>query len=205
AASADGEEFELNVVRVAKHQCGEWERLVSGSDAGVLDTEFVEPGCPGLQLLTRGDVETHVVQSRTGLVELLAAVAGVGVQPNQQTRTRVDEQHAVAGVLPFVVRKLHRHTVRAEHPLIPGHAALDVAHSHGKVVDSRDAGGVIVTHAWSFRGANTGTYTLSPSMSWRSKRTSTGRPMTTESGSQSTMFVAIRRSACSSSWTIAIA
>ena len=40
--------------------------------------------------------------------------------------------------------------------------------------------------------------------SWRSKRTSTGRPTRTESGSQSTMFAAMRRSSCSASSTIAI-
>ena len=69
ATSADGEELELDVVWVAEHQRREWERLVPVPDAGVLDSELVEPGHPGLQVLARGHIESHVVQSATGLVE----------------------------------------------------------------------------------------------------------------------------------------
>jgi hypothetical protein len=64
----------------------------------VLDAEFFEPDYPRIKLLTAAHVKTYVVQPRAGLVELRAVVSGVRVQPNRQSRARLDEQHTITGL-----------------------------------------------------------------------------------------------------------
>ena len=86
--------------------CRKRKRLVSGPDAGVLDGQLVEPPGPRLQLVATRDVEAHVVQPGLSLVERPTVVAGVGVQSDRQTRAWLEEQHAIAGVLPFVMRNV---------------------------------------------------------------------------------------------------
>src|SRR6188472_3216187 len=75
-----------------------------------------------------------MIQPGSTLVEPLAFVAGIRVQPDGQPRSRLEEQHTVPGVFAFVMGKRHRHSLRPEHPLIPGHAGFDVADGHGKVM-----------------------------------------------------------------------
>jgi hypothetical protein len=68
------EDLELDVVGIPEHDHRVRHRLVGVDHAGVLDTELVQPGCPGVQVAAAGDAEGDVVQARPALVEGLARI-----------------------------------------------------------------------------------------------------------------------------------
>jgi hypothetical protein len=140
------DELELDVVRVAEHQGGERKRLLLIPHAGVLDTELVEPRRPRVQLIAAGDAEGHVVKASAALIEALSGVGRVDVQPDDDVRARLDDQHGVAGVLALVVRESGRQPGHPEYPLVPRHARFEVGDGRREVIDSRDAGPRVFRH-----------------------------------------------------------
>ena len=138
------DQLELDVVRVAEDHRGVGEGRLLIAHAGVLHAELVQPRRPRGQLLAAGDAEGHVVQAGAALVEALARVARVDVQPDDDARPRLDEQHGVAGVLPLVVREGDRQPGHPEHPLVPRHARLEVGDGRGEVIESCEAGPCVV-------------------------------------------------------------
>jgi uncharacterized protein len=140
------DQLELDVVRVAEDHRGVGEGRLLIAHAGVLHAELVQPRRPRGQLLAAGDAEGHVVQAGAALVEALARVARVDVQPDDDARPRLDEQHGVAGVLPLVVREGDRQPAHPEHPLVPRHARLEVGDGRGEVIESCEAGPCVLRH-----------------------------------------------------------
>ena len=57
-----------------------YERVFGVGDAGVLDTEAIEPAGPRVEIGPVGDRERHVVQARPPLIEELAGIAVVVMQ-----------------------------------------------------------------------------------------------------------------------------
>jgi alcohol dehydrogenase, propanol-preferring len=164
-----GEEFELNVVRVAENHRRKREWLLDLPDAGVLDSEFVEPGGPRLETLTRACVERHVVQARARFVEAHSVVADVRVEPDHPTRPRLDDDLGVAGLLAVVMGELHRHPVRSQHTLVPDEAGLQIGDRDGQVMDSGDAGCAVFAHVPVSvpERENDGAMTASTMRTWR--------------------------------------
>src|ERR1700741_2595921 len=91
-------------------------------------------------------MQAGAVQSGTGLVEPLALIGGVLVQPNYQTRAPLHQQHTEARFLSLIMREFHRYPVRAQQPLVPGEAGFNVADGERNVVYSRDGRNRGLTH-----------------------------------------------------------
>jgi hypothetical protein len=86
------DELELDVVGIAEHDDRIRHRIGRIDDPGILDTEAIELACPGVEVGAAGDRERHVVQARAALVEGLARVAVVVMQPDRDTRARLSHR-----------------------------------------------------------------------------------------------------------------
>ena len=105
-------------------------------------------GRPGLQQVLWGAIQCHMGPPPGGPRQKLPAIGGVRVQPNDDTRARLNKQLAVARVLPFVMGEFHRHSVRAEQPLVPGQLASRSVTVTEKWCYPRDAGSSVLAHVW---------------------------------------------------------
>ena len=115
-------------------------------DAGVLDADLIQPGHPRRQLVPAGHAERHMVQSSAALVERVAVIGPVGMQPDDDTRAK--EQYGVTGLLALVMRERDRYACHPEQPLVPRHARLDVGDSRREVMDPGKAGCRVFRHAY---------------------------------------------------------
>lgn len=125
------EELKSDAVWIAERQPRAIGRV---DDPTVLDAQVVQSTLPLHELGPVATRERQMVQARTTLVERLGALEiGERVDPDECPAHEPDDM--VEGTCVFV-----DHRIGAEQPLIPGAAALEVAHCKGDVRDCREVG-----------------------------------------------------------------
>src|SRR5215469_5415898 len=81
-----------------------------------------------------------MVQARPPLIEGLAGVAVMVMQPEHDARTRLHQHDGVAALLPAMMRERDRHPRHPEDPLIPSRTCLYIGDGRGEVVVAGDRG-----------------------------------------------------------------
>ncbi len=200
-----GRELELVVIGIPEHHGGIG-AVRPAADAGVPDVELVEPVDPGLERRPVGHLERDVVEAGVALLELLALVGVVVMQPDEQPGAVVDEHLRESGFLPRVVRQAAGPPSGLEQLLVPVHAGVDVGDGQADVVHPGDDRAVLGTHVPS-RGSGPSGSTAHDDYGRQAPETpcpTMDSGSTTESNVFSSTWP-LARAACFSVWSLASA
>ena len=130
-----GEQFELNIVRVAEDEHGSARYGVRRRDRGMDHCGVRQPRRPGLEFLAVRDGEGQVIQAGARLVERVLAAVPMLREPQASLQAVMPELHLAAcpaGRLELA------DAPEAEHFLIPGRARVNVTNGQPKVVNAPD-------------------------------------------------------------------